>query len=71
MNETIQTTCRFCGREGAAVRASELGVAAITGRAHVDCQGHAQYRALTPEEHRQVKARVKSPAFRPSAEEVC
>ena len=44
-------TCYICGRTDAAVRESERDVAAISGRAHVDCPGgHSQYRAVIPED---------------------
>lgn len=39
--------CRICGGSGARVRASEIATARISGRAHVDCAGHSEYRAVT------------------------
>lgn len=47
--------CQFCGRTDARIRASEIPTARITGRAHVDCDGHAQYRNLTVEEWRTIR----------------
>ncbi|MBK1722805.1 hypothetical protein [Thiocystis violacea] len=43
-------TCRLCGRTDATIRAEELPTARSTGRAHVDCDGHAEYRPVTPAE---------------------
>ena len=35
--------CFICGRTTALIRESELEMAKITGKAHIDCQGHAEY----------------------------
>jgi len=44
--------CAICrkDREEAHIRECELDVAAISGRAHVDCSGHSMYRAVSKEE---------------------
>lgn len=47
---TTGIKCTLCGRDDAAVRAEELATARITRRAHVDCGGHAVYRAVSPAE---------------------
>lgn len=39
--------CGICGREDAVLRPCELPVAAVTGRGHVDCRGHGEYRHLS------------------------
>lgn len=39
--------CRICGRQDARIRLCELKTARITKRAHVDCNGHSEYRSLT------------------------
>ena len=39
--------CLICGRTDAVIRKGELVTAKITFRAHVDCQGHSQYRPVT------------------------
>jgi hypothetical protein len=56
MTQSVQAVCQFCGRKDAVIREEELETAAITGRAHVDCEGHAQYRALTHSELLSVRA---------------
>jgi hypothetical protein len=38
--------CEICGRMTAKVRDCEVRTAYITGRAHVDCVGHSQYRSV-------------------------
>ena len=38
--------CNICGAQDAVIRLCELKIAQITGRAHVDCNGHAQYRSV-------------------------
>lgn len=38
--------CNICGAQDAAIRCSELKMALITGRAHVDCFGHSEYRPI-------------------------
>lgn len=52
--------CHICGSDTAQVRPCEIETALITGRAHVDCGGHAQYRYLTLEEVKQIKAELGS-----------
>jgi hypothetical protein len=42
--------CSICGCYNAKVRDCELSIALITHRAHVDCDGHGAYRALSVEE---------------------
>lgn len=42
--------CRICGREGALVRECEIQVARITLRAHVDCEGHSEYRHVSSDD---------------------
>lgn len=55
--------CQFCGRTDARIRESEIPTARITGRAHIDCFGHSQYRNLSVEEWREIKPLVTtSPA---------
>lgn len=39
--------CRICGRQDARIRLCELKTARITKRAHVDCNGHSEYRSVT------------------------
>ena len=39
--------CDICGRMTAHIRECELKVARITHRAHVDCEGHAEYRFVS------------------------
>jgi len=56
MTQIVQAVCQFCGREDAVIREEELEIAAITGRAHVDCEGHSQYRSLTHSELLSVRA---------------
>ena len=48
--------CHICGADKAQVRSCEIETALITGRAHVDCGGHAQYRSLTLEELKIIKS---------------
>lgn len=38
--------CNICGAQDAVIRCSELKTALITGRAHVDCFGHSEYRPI-------------------------
>lgn len=38
--------CLLCGSNYARIRQCELSVAKITLRAHVDCDGHSQYRDI-------------------------
>ena len=54
--------CHICGSDTAQVRLCEIETAMITERAHVDCGGHAQYRSLTQEEVKQIKAELGSDA---------
>ena len=42
--------CHFCGRTDALIRGIELPVARFTLRAHVDCKGHSEYRAVSHKE---------------------
>ncbi len=42
--------CTICGKHDARIRLSELKTAMITGKAHVDCNGHAVYRSVTKQE---------------------
>jgi len=42
--------CNICGMEGALVRECELDTAKITHRAHVQCNGHAEYRHVADED---------------------
>jgi len=42
--------CGICGRMTARVREIEVGMARITGKAHVDCNGHSQYRHVSKDE---------------------
>lgn len=42
--------CNLCGSMDAQIRPIELPTARITGKAHVDCNGHGQYRPVTREE---------------------
>ena len=44
------TRCGICGRDDAKVRETEIATARITGRAHVDCRGHSEYRPVTKDE---------------------
>jgi hypothetical protein len=39
--------CKICGKQDAVIRVSELKTSKITGRAHVDCNGHSHYRSVT------------------------
>lgn len=39
--------CRICGNDHATIREEEISTARITWRAHVDCNGHSQYRNIT------------------------
>ena len=36
--------CNICGSDDAHVRFCEIETALITGRAHIDCRGHSEYR---------------------------
>ena len=38
--------CRICGINGARIRAGQEEIAKITGKAHVDCAGHSEYRCV-------------------------
>jgi hypothetical protein len=38
--------CHICGAQDAVIRFEELKTALITGKAHVDCNGHSQYRPI-------------------------
>jgi hypothetical protein len=42
--------CNLCGSLDAQIRPIELPTARITGKAHVDCNGHGQYRPVSREE---------------------
>jgi len=42
--------CDICGSMDANIRPIELTTARITLRAHVDCNGHGQYRSVSREE---------------------
>jgi len=42
--------CNICGREDAVIRPGEIETALHSHRAHVDCQGHGQYRSVTRDE---------------------
>lgn len=52
----MKIKCHICGSDTAQVRQCEIEKALITGRAHVDCGGHAQYRPLTSAEVKQINA---------------
>lgn len=45
--------CNICGSMDADIRRIELQVAQITKKAHVDCNGHSQYRPVTRKELQQ------------------
>lgn len=47
--------CHLCGRMDALIRGIELPVARFTLRAHVDCKGHSEYRAISPEDIAETK----------------
>lgn len=40
--------CRICGSTAAKIRDGELDTAYASKRAHVDCAGHSEYRAVRP-----------------------
>ena len=42
--------CLICGQVKGVVREEEIPTARITGRAHVDCDGHSHYRCLNTQE---------------------
>ena len=42
--------CNICSRTDAVIRTCELKTARITNKAHVDCQGHSQYRPVSLDE---------------------
>lgn len=42
--------CLICGKPYALIRETEIDMARITGKAHVDCDGHSQYMAVMPSE---------------------
>ncbi len=42
--------CLICGKPYALIRETELSTARISGRAHVDCNGHSKYMAVMPSE---------------------
>ena len=46
-NQEANVKCYICGREDAHIREIELPTARITLRAHVDCEGHNQYRRVS------------------------
>ena len=39
--------CNICGSNDACIRKDEIETAKITMRAHVDCDGHSQYRVVS------------------------
>jgi len=39
--------CRICGKQDARIRLCELKTARIARRAHIDCNGHSEYRPVT------------------------
>lgn len=47
--------CNLCGSMDAQIRECELSVARYSLRAHVDCNGHGQYRAISPEDIAETK----------------
>lgn len=51
--------CNICGGNDAKVRECEIDVAAITSRAHIDCNGHSEYRHLSFEEFAQIQTDAK------------
>ena len=57
--------CGICGSNDAQIRLCEIETARITRRAHVDCWGHSEYRAVTLKEIEESAA-----ALRDGGEEV-
>ena len=48
--------CLICGAAYALIRETEIEMARITGKAHVDCNGHSKYMTLMPSEIEQQAA---------------
>jgi ribosomal protein S14 len=44
--------CNICGRITASIR--DIDTARITGKAHIDCNGHSEYRHVSKEEIEEV-----------------
>ena len=51
-NVTKKILCYVCMQMEGHIRPRELYMARITGKAHVDCNGHSQYRRVFPSEIR-------------------
>ena len=50
--------CHICGSESAIICKSEIETTKITRRAHVDCDGHSQYRGVGFEEIEESESRI-------------
>lgn len=44
------TKCHICGTQTGVIRYTEIEVAIVSHRAHIDCFGHSQYRSVSPDE---------------------
>lgn len=51
--------CNICGRMNAQIRAIELSTARHSLKAHVDCNGHSEYRAVSPSEIKETQELLK------------